>query len=74
MNNNEKELERIKRNFKVYKLTMILIDIIALIILFIQINMKDVAYYSYIILIICNLLIFLIKPSMCIRKDKNKNF
>lgn len=70
MSNNEKELERIKKNFRTYKLIMILIDIIALIILFIQINMKDIAYYSYILVIICNLLIFLIKPNMCIKDSK----
>lgn len=66
-----KELERIKKTFKTFKIAIILIDILALAILFIQIKMKDVAYYSYILLIICNLVVFLIKPTLIINnKDK----
>lgn len=66
-----KELERIEKTFKTFKIAIILIDILALAILFIQIKMKDVAYYSYILLIICNLAVFLIKPNLIINnKDK----
>lgn len=66
-----KELERIKNTFKSFKIAIILIDILALVILFIQIKMKEVAYYSYILLIICNLVVFLIKPTLIINnKDK----
>ena len=66
-----KELERIKKTLKTFKIAIILIDILALAILFIQIKMKDVAYYSYILLIICNLVVFLIKPTLIINnKDK----
>lgn len=68
--NMDKELERIKKNLKFYKAFLILIDIVALILLFFQIKLDDVSYYSYILLIICNLIIFLIKPSVYLKINR----
>lgn len=67
MNN---ELERIKKNFKSLKIFMIIIDIFSSVILVIQFKMHDIAYYYYVLLVLCNLMVFLIKPEMCLKKDK----
>ena len=50
---------------------MAIIDVLALIILFFQIKLEEVSYYSYVLLIICNILVFFINPNMKI-KFKNK--
>lgn len=64
----EKELERVEKTFRSFKVVMLLIDIFAIALLIIQIKMKDIPYYSYILLIICNLIVFLIKPKLIISK------
>ena len=64
----EKELERVEKTFRSFKVVMLLIDIFAIALLIIQIKMKDIPYYSYILLIICNLVVFLIKPKLIISK------
>lgn len=69
----ENELERRKKTFRMFRIIMGVIDIIALIILVIQIKLKDVAYYSYILLVICNIITFTLKPDMKIGKDNKKN-
>lgn len=68
----EKELERVEKTFRSFKVVMLLIDIFAIALLIIQIKMKDIPYYSYILLIICNLIVFLIKPKLIISKKENK--
>lgn len=69
---NEEELIRIKKTFKSFKISMVILDILAVIILIIQIKMKDVAYYSYILLIACNLTVFLINPEKIYNKNNKK--
>lgn len=41
---------------------MVVIDVLAIIILIIQIKLNDVAYYSYVILLITNIITFAVKP------------
>lgn len=67
----KEEIERRKRNFKMFRIVMAIIDVLALIILFFQIKLEEVSYYSYVLLIICNILVFFINPNMEI-KFKNK--
>lgn len=67
----EKELERVKNTFKSFRIFMVLLDILAITILIIQIKMNDVAYYSYVLLVICNLIVFLTEPIL-IKSIKNK--
>lgn len=66
------ELERRKKTFRSFRIAMTVIDIIAIIILIIQIKLKDVSYYSYVLLIICNIITFLAKPNMQIKKEVSK--
>ncbi len=56
-----KELERRKRNIKAFKTIMIILDVLALILLVVQILIKDITYWSYVVLIICNILVFMVK-------------
>ena len=70
--NNEKELERVKKTFKSFRIIMVLLDFLAMSILIIQIKMNDVAYYSYALLVICNLIVFLIRPEKLISVKKTK--
>jgi len=60
-NFDEKELERRKRNMKVFKTIMIILDVLALILLVVQILIKDITYWSYVVLIVCNILVFIVK-------------
>lgn len=60
----EKDFEKRKKTLKTLKAIMIFLDVIALIILAFQIYLKDVAYYSYVILIICNIITFMAKPTV----------
>lgn len=69
--NNEKELERVKKTFKSFRIIMVLLDFLAMSILIIQIKMNDVAYYSYALLVICNLIVFLAEP-LLIKSKKLK--
>lgn len=64
MNN---ELERIKKTFKSLKIFMIIIDILTLFMLIVQFKMNDIAYYYYVLVILCNLMVFFIKPEMCLK-------
>jgi hypothetical protein len=62
-----KELERRRKSLKTLKIMMMVLDVVALVILAFQIYLKDVAYYSYVILIICNVITFMAKP---VQKDR----
>lgn len=60
----EKEnLSQVEKRIKIYKKVMIGLDILALVVLVLQIIAKDVSYSSYVLLILCNVLVFVIKPN-----------
>lgn len=56
------ELEQTKKNLKLLKKVMIGFDIFALFVLIFEIIIKDVSYSSFIILILCNIITFGVKP------------
>lgn len=60
-NEGKKKLEESYKRIKVAKKILIGIDVLALILLIIQIVMKEVSIPSYIVLIVCNILVFLVK-------------
>ena len=60
-NDNKKKLEESYKRIKVAKKILIGIDVLALILLIIQIVIKEVSIPSYIVLIVCNILVFLVK-------------
>ncbi len=60
-NEDKKKLEESYKRIKVAKKILIGIDVLALILLIIQIVMKEVSIPSYIVLIVCNILVFLVK-------------
>lgn len=55
---NEKELLRINNNLKLLSRLLVFIDVIAIILLIVQIKFKIVSYNSYIILVLCNIITF----------------
>lgn len=59
---NNNELEKRNKNLRALKTAMVVIDVLAIIILIIQIKLNDVAYYSYVILLITNIITFAVKP------------
>lgn len=65
----KEELERRKKSMKILRTLMIILDVLALILLIVQILIKDISYWSYVILILCNILVFTIK----INTDKKSN-
>lgn len=60
-NEDKKKLEESYKRIKVAKKILIGIDVLALILLIVQIIIKEVSISSYIVLIACNILVFLIK-------------
>ena len=60
-NEDKKKLEESYKRIKVAKKILIGIDVLALILLIIQIVMKEGSIPSYIVLIVCNILVFLVK-------------
>lgn len=68
-NDAKKELERRKNSFKILKRILFVIDIIAVILFIIQLIFKDIVYYSYVILVICNILTFVLSP----KEKKSRN-
>lgn len=60
-NEDKKKLEESYKRIKAAKKILIGIDVLALILLIIQIVMKEVSIPSYIVLIVCNILVFLVK-------------
>ncbi len=70
--NDNEELERRKRNMKVFRTIMIILDVLALILLVIQTIIKDITYWSYIILVICNVLVFTIKIDSNKKSSNNR--
>lgn len=60
------EYEQSMKNLKMLRKVMIGMDIFAIFVLILQIIIKDVSYSSYIVLILCNIITFCVKP----KKDK----
>ena len=58
----DEELKRRKKSMRALKTCMIVLDVIAIILLFIQIFItKEFTWISYVALIICNILTFSVK-------------
>lgn len=77
MKNEEKkigkeELERRKRSMKILRTLMIILDVLALILLIIQILIKDISYWSYVILILCNIITFMVKVGPKEKSNKKR--
>ena len=60
----DEKLNKSKENLKKLRKIMIAFDIVAIIILILQIIAKDISYSSFIVLIICNIITFTVKPSI----------
>lgn len=54
----EKDGASSKKNLKQLTIGMIVLDFVALLNLLIQIYLNDVSYSSYIVLLLCNLIVF----------------
>ncbi len=57
----KEEIERRRKSMKILKTLMIILDVLALILLVLQIIIKNVSYWSYAILIVCNIITFSVK-------------
>ena len=73
----DEELKRRKKSMKALKTCMIVLDVIATILLFIQIFItKEITWISYVALIICNILTFSVKvensPDIKLNKKTSK--
>ena len=58
---NEKELLRINNNLKLLSRLLVFIDVIAIVLLIVQIKFKMISYSSYIILALCNVITFIVR-------------
>ena len=54
----ENELLRVNNNLKLLSRILIFIDVIAIILLIVQIKFDMVSYNSYIVLVLCNIITF----------------
>lgn len=52
------EIKRKNKNLKQLVIAMIILDILALFNLGLQIYLKDITYSSYVVLVICNIVVF----------------
>lgn len=57
----KEELERRRKSMKILKTLMIILDVLTLILLVLQIIIKDVTYWSYLVLIVCNIITFSVR-------------
>lgn len=58
----KEELMRRKKSMRILKTLMIILDVFAFLLLLIQIKItKEVTYFSYVVLIICNIITFMVK-------------
>lgn len=55
------DIDARKQKLKIYKSIMVIFDILALILLIYQIYNKEVTISSYIVLILCNIIVFMSK-------------
>lgn len=60
----EEKLNKSKNNLQKLRKVMIIFDIFAVVILILQIIAKDVSYSSFLVLVICNIITFTVKPSI----------
>lgn len=60
----EEKLNKSKNNLQKLRKVMIIFDIFAVVILILQIIAKDVSYSSFLVLIVCNIITFTVKPSI----------
>lgn len=73
----DEELKRRKKSMRALKTCMVVLDVIAIILLFIQIFItKEITWISYVTLIICNILTFSVKveksPDIKLNKRTSK--
>ncbi len=54
----ENELLRVNNNLKLLSRILIFIDVIAIVLLMVQIKFNMVSYNSYIVLVLCNIITF----------------
>ena len=57
----DNEIQRRKRSMKILRTLMIILDVLALTLLIVQIVIKDVSYWSYVILVLCNIITFSVR-------------
>ena len=57
----DNEIQRRKRSMKILRTLMIILDVLALTLLIVQIVIKDISYWSYIILVLCNIITFSVR-------------
>ena len=57
----DNEIQRRKRSMKILRTLMIILDVLALTLLIIQIVIKDISYWSYVILVLCNIITFSVR-------------
>ena len=55
------EIQRRKRSMKILRTLMIILDVLALTLLIVQIVIKDISYWSYVILVLCNIITFSVR-------------
>lgn len=61
---NEDKLNKSKNNLKKLRKIMIAFDIMAVVILILQIIAKDISYSSFLVLVVCNIITFTVKPNV----------
>lgn len=63
----KQEYDKRKKTLLIFKITMIIIDIFSIVYLIYQlINKQEIFYSTYIVLLLCNLATFIMKPdSFC---------
>ena len=57
----DNEIQRRKRSMKILRTLMIILDVLALTLLIVQIVIKDISYWSYVILVLCNIITFSVR-------------
>lgn len=57
----DNEIKRRKRSMKILRTLMIILDVLALTLLIVQIVIKDISYWSYVILVLCNIITFSVR-------------
>lgn len=66
----DNEIKRRKRSMKILRTLMIILDVLALTLLIVQIVIKDISYWSYVILVLCNIITFSVRVEP--KKKTNK--
>lgn len=66
----DNEIQRRKRSMKILRTLMIILDVLALTLLIVQIVIKDISYWSYVILVLCNIITFSVRVEPKIKAGK----